>query len=121
MCIRDSEGLDILGYFIEVVSGVPFDEFLKTRIFDPLGMDDTRFYFPQEKANRLVAVQYKENNQWKKFPNTFYDADYPIKGAKAFFSGGGGLSGTAKAVSYTHLDVYKRQSERGPQRPRRDR
>ncbi len=66
-----SEGLDILGYFIEVVSGVPFDEFLKTRIFDPLGMDDTRFYFPQEKANRLVAVQYKENNQWRKFPNTF--------------------------------------------------
>ena len=100
-----SEGLDILGYFIEVVSGVPFDEFLKTRIFDPLGMDDTRFYFPQEKANRLVAVQYKENNQWRKFPNTFYDADYPIKGAKAFFSGGGGLSGTAKDYA-AFLQMY---------------
>lgn len=43
-----SEGLDVLGYFIEVMSGMPFDEFLRTRIFDPLGMNDTRFYFPNE-------------------------------------------------------------------------
>ena len=42
-----SEGLDVLGYFVEVVSGEPFDVFLKTRIFDPLGMEDTWFYLPQ--------------------------------------------------------------------------
>ncbi|MCK4880334.1 MAG: beta-lactamase family protein, partial [Bacteroidales bacterium] len=39
-----SEGLDVLGYFIEVVSGMPFDEFLRSHLFDPLGMDDTWFY-----------------------------------------------------------------------------
>jgi CubicO group peptidase (beta-lactamase class C family) len=91
-----SEGLDVLGYFIEVVSGMPFDMFLQTRIFDPLGMIDTWFYLPDEKASRLVAVQQKVDGQWKKYPVTFYDTDYPVKGAKTFFSGGAGLSSTVK-------------------------
>ncbi len=91
-----SEGLDVLGYLIEVVSGVPFDEFLRTRIFDPLGMKDTDFYLPGSKASRLVAVQQKNNGRWEKYPVTFYDPDYPVKGAKRFFSGGAGLSSTAK-------------------------
>lgn len=100
-----SEGLDVLGYFIEVVSGMPFDEFLKTHIFDPLGMNDTRFYFPDEKANRLVAVQQKVDGNWEKYPVTFYDTDYPVKGAKSFFSGGAGLSSTAKDYA-TFLQMY---------------
>lgn len=100
-----SEGLDVLGYFIEVVSGMPFDEFLKTHIFDPLGMNDTRFYQPKEKANRLVAVQQKVNGTWEKYPVTFYDTDYPIKGAKSFFSGGAGLSSTVKDYA-TFLQMY---------------
>ncbi|SHF04421.1 CubicO group peptidase, beta-lactamase class C family [Mariniphaga anaerophila] len=100
-----SEGLDVLGYFIEVVSGMPFDQFLKTRIFDPLGMNDTYFYLPDKKAERLVAVQYKEDEKWKKLPDSSYDADYPIKGAKTFFSGGGGLSSTAKDYA-TLLQMY---------------
>jgi CubicO group peptidase (beta-lactamase class C family) len=100
-----SEGLDVLGYFIEVVSGMPFDEFLKTHIFDPLEMNDTRFYFPYEKANRLVAVQQKVNGNWEKYPVTFYDTDYPVKGAKSFFSGGAGLSSTAKDYA-TFLQMY---------------
>lgn len=90
-----SEGLDVLGYFIEVVSGKAFDEFLKERIFEPLGINDTYFYLPQEKAGRLVAVQEKVQGKWKNFGVTFYDPDYPKKGAKAFFSGGAGLSSTA--------------------------
>jgi CubicO group peptidase (beta-lactamase class C family) len=97
--------LDVLGYFIEVVSGMPFDEFLKTHIFDPLGMNDTRFYQPQEKAGRLVAVQQKVNGKWEKYPLTFYDTDYPIKGAKSFFSGGAGLSSTIKDYA-TFLQMY---------------
>ena len=100
-----SEGLDVLGYFIEVVSGMPFDEFLKTRIFDPLGMNDTRFYFPEDRAARLVAVQQKVNGKWEKYPVTFYDTDYPIKGAKTFFSGGAGLSSTVKDYA-TFLQMY---------------
>jgi CubicO group peptidase (beta-lactamase class C family) len=100
-----SEGLDVLGYLIEVVSGMPFDEFLKTHIFDPLGMNDTRFYFPDEKAGRLVAVQQKTDGKWVKYPVTGYDPDYPVKGAKTFFAGGAGLSGTAKDYA-TFLQMY---------------
>lgn len=100
-----SEGLDVLGYFIEVVSGMKFDEFLKTHIFDPLGMNDTRFYLPEEKADRLVAVQHNVNGKWEKYPITFYDTDYPTKGAKTFFSGGAGLSSTVKDYA-TFLQMY---------------
>jgi len=100
-----SMGVDVLGYLVEVVSGMPFDEFLKTRIFDPLGMNDTRFYFPESKADRLVAVQRKVDGKWKKYPVTFYDPEYPVKGAKTFFSGGAGLSSTAKDYA-TFLQMY---------------
>ena len=100
-----SEGLDVLGYFVEVVSGVPFDQFLRERLFDPLGMDDTWFYLPDAKAERLVSVQQKENGEWKAYPVTFYDPDYPVKGAKRFFSGGAGLSSTAKDYA-TFLQMY---------------
>ncbi len=99
------EGLDVLGYFIEVVSGMPFDEYLRTHLFDPLGMDDTWFYLPDSKKDRLVTIQHKENEKWVPYPITFYDPDYPIKGAKQFFSGGAGLSSTAKDYA-TFLQMY---------------
>lgn len=100
-----SEGLDVLGYFIEVVSGLTFDEFLRIHIFDPLGMNDTRFYQPAEKTGRLVAVQQRVNGKWAKYPVTFYDPDYPVKGAKSFFSGGAGLSSTARDYA-VFLQMY---------------
>jgi CubicO group peptidase (beta-lactamase class C family) len=105
-----SEGLDVLGYFIEIVSGMPFDEFLRTRIFTPLGMDDTWFYLPESKHKRLVAIQKKENNKWVNYPTTFYDPNYPIKGAKRFYSGGAGLSSTAKDYA-TFLQMYLNNGE----------
>lgn len=100
-----SEGLDVLGYFVEIVSGEPFDVFLKKHIFDPLGMNDTYFYLPQEKAGRLVRVQKPESGKWMPWPVTFYDTDYPVKGARRFFSGGAGLSSTARDYA-TFLQMY---------------
>ncbi|MFV8325263.1 serine hydrolase domain-containing protein [Flavobacterium sp. ZS1P14] len=104
------EGLDVLGYFIEIVSGMPLDDFFKTRIFNPLGMNDTGFYLPESKSERLVTIQKKENGAWIKFPTTFYDPDYPIKGAKRFFSGGAGLSSTAKDYA-AFLQMYLNNGE----------
>jgi CubicO group peptidase (beta-lactamase class C family) len=100
-----SEGLDVLGYLIEIISGMPFDQFLRTRLFDPLGMNDTWFYLPDAKANRLVKVQRKINGKWENFPVTFYDPQYPVTGEKKFFSGGAGLSSTAKDYA-TFLQMY---------------
>ncbi len=100
-----SEGLDVLGYFIEIVSGMPFDVFLRERLFEPLGMKDTAFYLPADKAGRLVPVQKPENARWVPYPVTFYDPDYPIKGAKTFFSGGAGLCSTARDYA-TFLQMY---------------
>ncbi|MFM1878138.1 MAG: hypothetical protein RLZZ241_1004 [Bacteroidota bacterium] len=91
-----SEGLDVLGRLVEIVSGMPFDQFLKTQIFDPLGMSDTWFYLPENLSNRLIPVQTRENGKWKPFNNTQFETDFPIKGARSYFSGGGGLSSTAK-------------------------
>ena len=110
-----SEGLDVLGYLIQVVSGMPFDVFLRTHLFDPLGMNDTWFYLPQDKAGRLVAVQTRKDGQWVHFPITFYDPDYPIKGARRFFSGGGGLSSSAKDYA-TFLQVYLNGGQLGGKR-----
>jgi CubicO group peptidase (beta-lactamase class C family) len=111
-----SEGLDVLGYFIEIMSGMPFDAFLRTRLFDPLGMNDTWFYLPDAKAPRLVSVQRPaKNGQWERFPVTFYDPDYPVKGAKTFFSGGAGLSSTAKDYA-TFLQMYLNGGELGGKR-----
>jgi len=105
-----SEGLDVLGYFVEVISGLPFDQFLRTRIFQPLGMTDTWFYLPEDKHDRLVSVQQLNDGKWEKYPATFYDTDYPIKGAKRFFSGGAGLSSTAKDYA-TFLQMYLNNGE----------
>ncbi|HVN58271.1 MAG TPA: serine hydrolase domain-containing protein [Bacteroidales bacterium] len=100
-----SEGLDILAYLVELKSGMPFDKFLKERIFEPLGMEDTWFYLPGSKASRLVSVQHMENGKWVRFPKTFYDPDYPVTGPRKYFAGGAGLTSTAKDYA-TFLQMY---------------
>ena len=100
-----SEGLDVLGYLIEIVSGRPLDQFFKERIFTPLEMNDTWFYLPEDKQSRLVSLQKRKNNTWIKYPVTFYDPDYPVKGAKTYFSGGAGLCSTAKDYA-SFLQMY---------------
>ena len=52
---------DVLGGVVEVASGMPFDKFLKERIFKPLKMKDTDFYVPADKVNRFAAnYNYRE-------------------------------------------------------------
>lgn len=107
-----SEGLDVLGYFIEVVAGTTFDAYLRHHLFGPLGMPDTGFYLPPAKADRLAAVQKPEQGRWVRYPVTFYDPDYPIKGAQTFFSGGAGLCSTARDYA-TFLQMYLNGGELG--------
>jgi CubicO group peptidase (beta-lactamase class C family) len=76
---------------------MPFDAFLRERLFEPLGMEDTYFYLPEEKADRMVTPHMGKDGEWVKYRGVpdYYDSDYPIKGAKTYFSGGAGLSSTA--------------------------
>lgn len=90
---------DILGYLVEVVSGMSLDEFFRKRIFEPLGMNDTYFYIPPAKQNRLVSL-YEEKDSvllrssGKVDFNGMVNSDYPII-QSSYYSGGGGLSSTA--------------------------
>lgn len=98
-----SLGVDVLGRLVEVVSGMPFDEFLRTRIFEPLAMKDTYFFVPDNKLDRLAtAYTYYPDKGLNRFPDTpitegsfTYSADYPYRGPKKLFSGGAGLNSTA--------------------------
>jgi len=93
------ESLDVLGYFIEVISQKSLDVFFKERIFDPLEMMDTYFYLPTTHQDRLVPVQTQKDGFWTKYQGDFYDTNYPVKGAKMFLSGGAGLSSTTADYS----------------------
>jgi len=94
---------DVLGRLVEVVSGMPLDQFFKQRIFEPLGMTDTDFYVPAEKLARLAKL-YSTLPQGGLFDVGSLPADplqFPFglwtdKSVKpAFLSGGGGLVSTA--------------------------
>jgi|APTNR8051073442_1049403.scaffolds.fasta_scaffold00001_141 CubicO group peptidase (beta-lactamase class C family) len=90
--------VDVLGYLVEVLSGMPFDQFLNTRIFQPLGMNDTYFYLPKEKHNRLVTLYESKGGLIKKVDHKIYDGinpDYPKLEGK-YHSGGAGLSSTVE-------------------------
>jgi CubicO group peptidase (beta-lactamase class C family) len=89
---------DVLGYFVELMSGMSFDTFLKKRVFDPLGMKDTYFYLPKEKQSRLVSLYQGKDGKIVKASGKAYDnvnPDYP-KLNGTYFSGGAGLSSTVE-------------------------
>jgi len=98
-----SLSVDVLGRLVEVVSGMPLDQFFQKRIFEPLDMKDTYFYLPDNKVDRLaVAYTYYDGKGLQRFPDTpisegsfSYSADYPYRGPKKLFAGGAGLSATA--------------------------
>lgn len=86
---------DVLGYLIEILSGQPLDQYLKTRLFDPLGMTDTYFYLPGAKQARLTRVYTEDSTKMvRRLPaQGGISEDYP-KEAGTYFSGGAGLSST---------------------------
>ena len=88
-----SVSTDVLGYLIEKISGQPFERFLRERIFDPLGMNDTDFFVPPAKAHRLAACYAADG----KGGMTLQDdpAQSTFLSPPSFISGGGGLCSTA--------------------------
>jgi len=81
-------GFDTLVRVVEVASGMPYDQFAKQRIFDPLAMKDT-FFYPTDGNPRIVTLYQRANGMFKKQENPQF-----MNGA--YFSGGGGLFTTAE-------------------------
>jgi CubicO group peptidase (beta-lactamase class C family) len=77
-------GIDALGRVVEVASGQTFDEFLKLRIFEPLGMSDTFFVVPDDQKERLATVYRGTENGLEK-------SSFTLRFPKAYYSGAGGL------------------------------
>lgn len=87
--------VDVLGYLIELWSGEKLDQFLKTRMFEPLDMNDTYFYIPGEKQGRLVKVSGEDSKRHViAAEDDFFN--YPLMDNGTYFSGGAGLSSTVK-------------------------
>ena len=88
---------DILGAVIEVASGMPLDQFLKQKIFNPLAMTDTHFYLPNTKTARLATVYSASDDTIKRTPDAsaMVGQGAYVAGPRKSFSGGAGLLSTA--------------------------
>ena len=90
-------GIDVAGYLVEILSGKTLSDFCEERILKPLDMKDTHFFRPESEENRVVNVYTEINGNLLNampFPQA-KNLYYPTRGAKTYFSGGSGMSGTA--------------------------
>lgn len=86
---------DVMGAVIEAASGMEYRDFLKTNIFEPLGMDDTDFFVPREKRDRLGQIYESAGKEPKPFTGTNL-AIFDFDEKPNFQSGGAGLFSTAE-------------------------
>jgi CubicO group peptidase (beta-lactamase class C family) len=98
-----SVSTDVIGYLVGKISGKPFEQFLKERIFNPLGMTDTDFFVPADKAHRFAAC-YSADPQGVTFHATERKGTLTLQDDPAtssflsppsLISGGGGLCSTS--------------------------
>lgn len=102
---------DVLGCVAERVSGTPLDELIRERITDPLDMNDTHFFVPLEKRDRVVAV-YASNAEGKavRAPEGARGQGSYIDGPRRNFAGGAGLISTAGDYA-RFLEMIRRGGE----------
>lgn len=87
--------IDVLGCVIERASGIPLDQFIRTRITDPLGMKDTFFFIPPDKRQRLVTVYMNDSaGRLERAPDNAKGQGHYVEGPRRNFSGGAGLLST---------------------------
>lgn len=88
---------DVLGYLIEIWSGMQLDVFIQQRILEPLGMKDTYFRLPESKKNRLVKlIQKDKNGKYENVLTPVFEGnnpEYPLSDS-IYLSGGAGLVST---------------------------
>ena len=119
-----SVATDVIGYLVGKISGMPFEQFLKERILDPLGMNDTDFYVPADKAHRFAACYSADPKGGMNFHAADRKGGLTLQddpttssflSPPSFISGGGGLCSTACRLS--HLLPRAAQWRRTRRRP----
>jgi CubicO group peptidase (beta-lactamase class C family) len=99
-----SVSTDVIGYLVGKISGMPFEQFLKQRIFNPLGMHDTDFFVAPDKAHRFAACYSADAKGGMTFHATDRKGGLTLQddpttssflSPPSFISGGGGLCSTA--------------------------
>jgi CubicO group peptidase (beta-lactamase class C family) len=89
-----SVATDVCGHLVELISGEPFDRFLREQIFEPLGMDDTGFTVPDSHIHRLAANYERTPDNGLRLIDSPETSPYTRE--VTYFSGGGGLVSTAR-------------------------
>ena len=98
-----SAGIEILGRLIEVCSGQKYETFIKERVLQPLGMKDSFFFPPADKAGRIAMVYSKKDGQLVRAPETILGGDPAKHRAGAVFSAPGwGLYSTAEDLLHLY-------------------
>ena len=92
------EGLHVAAYLVEKYSGLPYTEFLKTRILDPLGMKSTYFTHKDVPEHRRLPGHRKRKNKWE----PFFKGDPKIGGSGHYFAVDAGLYSTAGDMFLWH-------------------
>jgi len=87
---------DLLGCIVERASGLPLDRYLKERVTGPLGMTDTDFFVPREKAARLAAVYTMRDGRLVRADTGQRGQGHYVEGPRRSFAGGAGLTSTAR-------------------------
>jgi CubicO group peptidase (beta-lactamase class C family) len=85
---------DVCGALVERISGQRFDKYLQETIFEPLGMKDTAFFVPSDKAERLCANYRRAPDKSVQLIDDPTSSTYLEE--PTFFSGGGGLASTTE-------------------------
>jgi CubicO group peptidase (beta-lactamase class C family) len=99
-------GIDIAGAVVEVASGQPLDQYFKTIIFDPLGMEDTAFYIPIEKVERLAEL-YQRTEEGNLVPNEAMRSRNVGTSPKLFLGGAGLVSTIADYEKFYRMILNK--------------
>lgn len=89
---------DILGAVVEKASGQSLEEFLREAILEPLGMNDTHFFVPEDKSDRLTTVYSSAEDGIERAPDPGHmvGQGHYLEGPRVSFSGGAGLVSTAR-------------------------
>lgn len=87
---------DVLGCIVERASGRPLDEFIRTRITGPLGMNDTHFFLPTRDRARLVTVYRSDSGRTARAEDGARGQGHYVDGPRVSFAGGAGLVSTAR-------------------------